>query len=154
QLTIETLAVHAGQEPDAQTGAVAPPIYQTSTYRQQGVGRPIDDFDYARTKNPTRDRFERAVARLEGGGFGVAFASGSAATAAISAFAGPEQEVVVGDDVYGGTFRYLTRVRQPDGVGIRFANLAGDPEALWEALTERTMLVWFESPTNPLLKVV
>jgi len=153
-LTIETLAVHAGQEPDPQYGAVAPPIYQTSTYRQAGVGQPIDDYDYARSKNPTRDRFERAVAVLEGGGEGIAFSSGSAATAAISALAGPDTEVVVGDDVYGGTFRYLTRVRQPDGVEIKFANLAGDPEALWEALTERTRLVWFESPTNPLLKVV
>src|SRR5258706_3014511 len=95
-LTIETLAVHAGQEPDELTGAVAPPIYQTSTYRQAGVGHPIDDYDYARTKNPTRDRFERAVAALEGGGFGIAFASGSAATAAISEFAAPETEVVVG----------------------------------------------------------
>src|SRR4051812_40513796 len=89
-LTVETLAVHAGQEPDAQTGAVAPPIYQTSTYRQAGVGRPIDEYDYARTKNPTRDRFERAVAALEGGGFGIAFASGSATTAAISELAGPD----------------------------------------------------------------
>src|SRR5437899_6773347 len=90
---LDTLAVHAGQEPDELTGAVAPPIYQTSTYRQEGVGRPIDDLDYARTKNPTRDRFERAVAALEGGGFGIAFASGSAATAAIAEFAGPETEV-------------------------------------------------------------
>ena len=153
-LTIETLAVHAGQEPDELTGAVAPPIYQTSTYRQEGVGRPIDDFDYARTKNPTRDRFERAVAALEGGGFGIAFASGSAATAAIAEFAGPETEVVVGDDVYGGTFRYLERVRGPNGVTTRYADLAADPEAMWEALSERTRLVWFETPTNPLLKVV
>ena len=153
-LTIETLAVHAGQEPDPLTGAVAPPIYQTSTYRQPGVGRPIDDFDYARTKNPTRDRFERAVARLEGGGFGVAFASGSAATAAISEFAGPDNDVVVGDDVYGGTFRYLEKVRGPNGVETRYADLAADPEAMWEALSERTRLVWFETPTNPLLKVV
>jgi cystathionine gamma-synthase len=153
-LTIETLAVHAGQEPDELTGAVAPPIYQTSTYRQEGVGRPIDDFDYARTKNPTRDRFERAVAVLEGGGYGVAFASGSAVTAAISEFAGPEEEVVVGDDVYGGTFRYLERVRGPNGVTTRYADLAADPEAMWEALSERTRLVWFETPTNPLLKVV
>src|SRR5688500_11438415 len=106
-LSIETLAVHAGQEPDELTGAVAPPIYQTSTYRQQGVGRPIDDYDYARSKNPTRDRFERAVAALEGGGEGIAFSSGSAATAAIAELAGPEAEVVVGDDVYGGTVRYL-----------------------------------------------
>ena len=153
-LTIETLAVHAGQEPDELTGAVAPPIYQTSTYRQEGVGRPIDDFDYARTKNPTRDRFERAVARLEGGGFGIAFASVSAATAAISEFAGADTEIVVGDDVYGGTFRYLEKVRGPNGVTTRYADLAADPEAMWEALSERTRLVWFETPTNPLLMVV
>jgi len=153
-LTIETLAVHAGQEPDELTGAVAPPIYQTSTYRQEGVGRPIDDFDYARTKNPTRDRFERAVAALEGGGFGIAYASGSAATAAIAEFAGAETEIVVGDDVYGGTFRYLEKVRGPNGVTTRYADLAADPEAMWEALSDRTRLVWFETPTNPLLKVV
>src|SRR5262249_9575651 len=106
-LTFETLAVHAGQDPDAQTGAVAPPISQPPTYRQAGVNQPIDGYDYARTKNPTRDRFERAVAALEGGGFGIAFASGSATTAAIAELAPPDSEVVVGDDVYGGTFRYL-----------------------------------------------
>jgi cystathionine gamma-synthase len=153
-LTVETLAVHAGQEPDEMTGAVAPPIYQTSTYRQEGVGRPIDDYDYARSKNPTRNRFERAVAALEGGGEGIAFASGSAATAAISEFAGPDTEVVVGDDVYGGTFRYLEKVRGPNGVQTRYADLAADPEAMWEQLSDRTRLVWFETPTNPLLKVV
>src|SRR5689334_22253100 len=153
-LTYETLAVHAGQEPDPLYGAVAPPIYQTSTYRQQGVGQPVDDYDYARSKNPTRNRFERAVAALEGGGEGIAFSSGSAATAAISELAGPDTEVLVGDDVYGGTFRYLERVRGPNGVTTRYANLAADPEAMWEALSERTRLVWFESPTNPLLKVV
>jgi cystathionine beta-lyase/cystathionine gamma-synthase len=154
ELAIETLAVHAGQEPDELTGAVAPPIYQTSTYRQPAVGESIDGYDYARSKNPTRDRFQRAVAALEGGGEGIAFASGSAATAAISELAGPDTEVVVGDDVYGGTFRYLEKVRGPNGVTTTYANLAGDPESLWEALTDRTRLVWFESPTNPLLKVV
>ena len=153
-LTLETLAVHAGQEPDEATGAVAPPIYQTSTYRQAGVGRPIDDYDYARTRNPTRDRFERAVAALEGGGYGIAFASGSATTAAIAELADPATEIVVGDDVYGGTFRYLEKVRRPNGVVTRYADLASDPEAMWEALSERTRLVWFETPTNPLLKVV
>jgi len=83
-LAFETLAVHAGQEPDELTGAVAPPIYQTSTYAQDGVNRPRRGYDYARTVNPTRDRLQRAVAALEGGGDGIAFASGSAATAAIS----------------------------------------------------------------------
>jgi len=153
-LAFETLAVHAGAEPDELTGAVSPPIYQTSTYRQEGVGKPTDGYDYARTKNPTRDRLERAVAALEGGGEGIAFASGSAATAAIADLAGADEEIVAGDDLYGGTYRYLERVRRPSGVATRYANLAGDPDALWEALSDRTRLVWFETPTNPLLKVI
>jgi cystathionine beta-lyase/cystathionine gamma-synthase len=153
-LAFDTLAVHAGAEPDELTGAVAPPIYQTSTYRQAGIGRPIDGYDYARTKNPTRDRLERAVAVLEGGGEGIAFASGSAATAAIADLAGADEEIVAGDDLYGGTFRYLEQVRRPSGVATRYADLAGDPEALWEALSDRTRLVWFETPTNPLLKII
>ena len=152
--SFDTLAVHAGQEPDELTGAVAPPIYQTSTFRQAGVGRPIRGYEYARTQNPTRERFERAVAALEGGGEGIAFASGSATTAAIADLAGPQDEIVVGDDVYGGTYRYLERVRRPHGVATKYVDLAGDPDALWEALSERTRLVWFEAPTNPLLKVV
>jgi len=153
-LAFDTLAVHAGAEPDELTGAVSPPIYQTSTYRQAGIGRPIDGYDYARTKNPTRDRLERAVAALEGGGEGIAFASGSAATAAIADLAGADEEIVAGDDLYGGTYRYLERVRRPSGVATRYANLAGDPEALWEALSDRTRLVWSETPTNPLLKII
>lgn len=152
--SIDTLAVHAGQEPDEVTGAVAPPIVQTSTYVQDGVDRPRRGYDYARSVNPTRDRFQRAVAALEGGGEGIAFGSGSAATAAIAELAEPGSEVVVGDDVYGGTFRYLSRVRGPNGVASRFVDLAGGgPDALWEALTDRTRLVWFETPSNPWLKV-
>jgi cystathionine gamma-synthase len=153
-LSFETLAVHAGQEPDELTGAVAPPIYQTSTYAQDGVNRPRRGYDYARSVNPTRDRLQRAVAALEGGGEGIAFASGSAATAAIAELAPPGSEVVVGDDVYGGTYRYLERVRRSNGVDARYVDLAGEPDALWEALTELTRLVWFETPTNPLLKVI
>jgi len=153
-LAFDTLAVHAGQEPDELTGAVAPPIYQTSTYRQEGVGRPTRGFEYARTQNPTRERFERAVAVLEGGGEGIAFASGSATTAALADLAGPGDEVVVGDDVYGGTFRYFERVRRPSGIDARYVDLEVGPDVLWEALTERTRLVWFETPTNPLLHIV
>jgi cystathionine beta-lyase/cystathionine gamma-synthase len=153
-LAIETLAVHAGQEPDESTGAVAPPIYQTSTYRQESVGRPTRGYEYARTQNPTRERLERGVAALEGGRHGIAFASGSAATAALAELARPGEEVVVGDDVYGGTYRYLTRVAGPRGVEPRYVDLASGPDVLWEALSERTALVWFETPTNPLLKVV
>ncbi len=152
--SFETLAVHAGAEPDELTGAVAPPIYQTSTYAQDGVGRPRRGYEYARSQNPTRDRLERAVAVLEGGSHGIAFASGSAATAAIAELAWPGDEIVVGDDVYGGTFRYLERVHRPRGVDARYIDLSSGQDALWEALSERTRLVWFESPTNPLLKLV
>jgi cystathionine beta-lyase/cystathionine gamma-synthase len=150
----ETLAVHAGAEPDELTGAVAPPIYQTSTYVQEGVGRPKRGYEYARSQNPTRERLERAVAALEGGRHGIAFASGSAATAAIAQLAQPGDEIVVGDDVYGGTFRYLERVHRSTGVDARYTDLAAGPDALWEELTDQTRLVWFESPTNPHLKLV
>ncbi len=150
----ETLAVHAGAEPDEITGAVSPPIYQTSTYAQDGVNRPRRGYDYARSANPTRERLERAVAALERGSHGIAFASGSAATAAIAQLAASGEEIVVGDDVYGGTFRYLERVHRPSGAGTaRYTDLSAGPDALWEQLTDRTRLVWFETPSNPYLKV-
>jgi cystathionine gamma-synthase len=153
-LAFETIAVHAGAEPDEMTGAVSPPIYQTSTYAQDGVGSPRGGYEYARSQNPTRERLERAIAALEGGRHGIAFASGSATTAAIAELAGPGEEIVVGDDVYGGTFRYLERVRRGAGVDARYVDLSAGPDVLWEALTERTRLVWFETPSNPYLKVV
>jgi cystathionine gamma-synthase len=152
--SFDTLAVHAGAEPDELTGAVAPPIYQTSTYAQDGVARPRRGYEYARSQNPTRERLERAVAALEGGTDGVAFASGSAVTAALAELAAPGDEIVVGDDVYGGTFRYLERVRRAAGVETGYVDLSSGPDALWEALTERTRLVWFETPSNPHLKVI
>jgi cystathionine gamma-synthase len=154
QLSFETLAVHAGAEPDELTGAVSPPIYQTSTYAQEGVGRPRGGYEYARSQNPTRERLERAVATLEGGRHGIAFASGSAATAAIAQLATAGDEIVVGDDVYGGTYRYFERVHRPHGVEARYADLHTGPDVLWEELTERTALVWFESPTNPYLRII
>ncbi|HEU4671292.1 MAG TPA: PLP-dependent transferase [Candidatus Limnocylindrales bacterium] len=153
-MAFDTLAVHAGAEPDELTGAVAPPIYQTSTYAQEGVARPRRGYEYARTQNPTRERLERAVAALEGGRHGIAFASGSATTAALADLAPPGSEILVGDDVYGGTFRYFERVRRPNGVDARYLDLAAGADALWEALTERTRLVWFETPTNPHLRLI
>ena len=154
-LSFDSRAVHAGAEPDELTGAVAPPIYQTSTYEQDAVGKPRRGYEYARSQNPTRERLERAVAALEGGRHGFAFASGSAATAAIAQLAEPGEEIVVGDDVYGGTYRYLEKVRKPGGdVTPTFIDLTAGMDALWESLSERTRLVWFESPTNPLLKTV
>ena len=112
-----TRAVHAGAEPDELTGAVSPPIYQTSTYAQDGVGRPRGGYEYARTQNPTRERLERAVADLEGGRHGIAFASGSATTSALAQLAAAGEEILVGDDVYGGTYRYFERVHRPAGAG-------------------------------------
>ena len=153
-LHFDTLAVHAGAEPDELTGAVSPPIYQTSTYAQDGVGNPRRGYEYARSQNPTRERLERAVATLEGGRHGFAFASGSAATAAIAQLAERGDEIIVGDDVYGGTYRYLERVHRATGAETRYVDLASGTDALWEALTERSRLVWLETPTNPLLKVV
>ena len=154
EIQFDTRAVHAGEEPDPLTGAVAPPIYQTSTYAQDGVGRPRHGYEYARTQNPTRERLERAVAELEGARHGIAFASGSACTAALAELASPGDEVLVGDDVYGGTFRYLDKVARPRSIESRFVDLAHDPAALEAALTPRTRLVWFETPTNPHLKIV
>ena len=149
-----TRVVHAGGEPDELTGAVSPPIYQTSTYAQDGVGRPRRGYEYARTQNPTRERLERAVAELEGAEFGIAFASGSAATATLVELAAPGEQLVVGDDVYGGTYRFFERVARPRGVLARYVDFAGDgPVALARVLDERTRMVWFETPSNPLLKV-
>jgi cystathionine gamma-synthase len=111
-----TLAVHAGMAPDELTGAVAPPIYQTATFAQEAVGRPRGGWEYARTGNPTRSRLEDAIAALEGGTHGLAFASGSATTAAISALALPGDRILCVNDVYGGTYRYFERVLRDMGV--------------------------------------
>jgi cystathionine beta-lyase/cystathionine gamma-synthase len=154
-LHLETLAVHAGQEPDELTGAVSPPIYQTSTYAQDGVGQPRGGWEYARTQNPTRSRLERAVAELEGARHGLAFASGSATTAVIAELAAPGDTILCSDDVYGGTYRYFERVAQGHGISATYVDLASNPmAALAAGLTDRTRLVWVETPSNPHLKVV
>jgi cystathionine gamma-synthase len=151
----DTLAVHAGQEPDEATGAVAPPIHPAATFAQEAVGRPRDGWEYARTGNPTRARLERAIAALDGAGFGLAFASGSAVTATVAALAGPGEELVVSDDVYGGTYRYFERVARASGIVARYVDLSRFPgETLRSALTERTRVVWVETPSNPLLKLI
>ena len=152
--SFDTLSVHAGQEPDEATGSVSPPIYQTSTYAQDAVGEPRAGYEYARTANPTRERLERAVAALEGARHGIAFASGSACTATLGELVAPGEEIVAGDDIYGGTFRYFDRILRPRGVRIRFVDLAADAANLRSVLSPATRLVWFETPTNPLLKLV
>jgi cystathionine beta-lyase/cystathionine gamma-synthase len=150
-----TLTVHAGMAPDELTGAVAPPIYQTATYAQDGVGRPRAGWEYARTGNPTRSRLEAAVAALEGATHGLAFASGSATTQAIATLALPGERILCADDVYGGTFRLFERVLRETGVDASYHDLSADPAAtLREQLDERTRLVWLETPSNPHLKVI
>lgn len=151
----ETLAVHAGMAPDELTGAVAPPIYQTSTYAQDGVGRPRGGWEYARTGNPTRSRLESSVAALEAARHGLAFASGSATTQVIATLALPGERILCADDVYGGTFRYFERVLRDTGVETSYLDLSADPgAALDAALDERTRLIWLETPSNPHLKVI
>ena len=151
----ETLTVHAGLAPDELTGAVAPPIYQTATFAQEGVGRPRGGWEYARTGNPTRARLEEAVAALEGATHGLAFASGSATTQVIAALALPGERVLCVNDVYGGTFRYFERVLRDMGVAATYHDFAADAAGeLDRALDDRTRLVWLETPTNPHLRVI
>jgi cystathionine gamma-lyase len=148
---IETLAIHGGQELEPTTGAVMPPVFQTSTYAQPAVGKPLNGFEYSRSQNPTRFALERAVASLEGAAGALAFGSGSAATAAVMHLLSAGDHVVSGDDVYGGTYRQFTKVFARQGLKFSFVDFTRvTPE---EAIPEGTRLVWLESPTNPLLKV-
>ena len=150
-----TLTVHAGLAPDELTGAVAPPIYQTATFAQDAVGEPRGGWEYARTGNPTRARLEAAIAVLEGGTHGLAFASGSATTQVIAALALPGERILCVDDVYGGTYRYFERVLRDMGVEASYHDCARDPIGVLDRnLDERTRLVWLETPTNPHLRIV
>lgn len=151
-MKFETLAIHAGQEPDPANGAVMTPIYQTSTYVQDGVGRPRQGYEYSRTQNPTRKALEDCLAALEGGNYGLAFASGMAATDTVLRLLEADSHVLAGDDVYGGTFRLFDKVLRRFGLDFTFADMT-DPESVAEALTPLTRLVWLETPTNPLLGV-
>jgi cystathionine beta-lyase/cystathionine gamma-synthase len=152
-LDFTTRCVHAGQENDPTTGAVMTPIYATSTYAQSSPGV-HKGFEYSRSQNPTRMAFERCVADLEGGTAGFAFASGMAATATVLDSLEQNAHVVVGDDVYGGTRRLFDRVRrQSAGMETTYADLS-DAETLDAAIRPDTRLVWIETPTNPMLKVL
>ncbi|MGE5250340.1 MAG: PLP-dependent transferase, partial [Bacteroidota bacterium] len=151
-MKFETLAIHAGQEPDPNNGAVMTPIYQTSTYAQDGIGRSRQGYEYSRTQNPTRKALQDCLASLEGGTWGVAFSSGMAATDAVLRTLESGDHVAAGNDVYGGTFRLFDKVLRRFGLEFTFADTT-DPENLAEALTPRTRIVWLETPTNPLLAV-
>ncbi|HEX9359493.1 MAG TPA: cystathionine gamma-synthase [Streptosporangiaceae bacterium] len=150
----ETLAIHAGQEPDPQTGAVVPPIYQVSTYKQDGVGGLRDGYEYSRSANPTRHALEECLAALEGGRRALAFASGMAAEdCLLRAVCAPGDHVVIPDDAYGGTYRLMARVLSEWGVSYRPVPIS-DIAAVRDALAERpARVLWAETPTNPLLSI-
>ncbi|MFM8529178.1 MAG: cystathionine gamma-synthase [Ilumatobacteraceae bacterium] len=147
----ETRAIHAGQEPDPTTGAVIPPIYQTSTFVQEGVGD-HKGFEYGRTDNPTRSALQAALASLEGGAWSRAYASGLAATQHLSYLLNPGDHVILSDDAYGGTYRLFAKVIARYGIEVSQVDLTNLDE-LRAALRPTTKFVWVETPTNPYLKI-
>jgi len=144
-----TLCIHAGQEPDPATGAIITPIYQTSTYVQEGLGR-HKGYEYARTQNPTRAALEANVAALEGGAQGFAFASGMAAIGAVASLLQAGDHAVVGDNTYGGTFRLFERVLSRQGIGATYVDTS-DIDAVAAAIQPTTRLLLLETPTNPMM---
>jgi len=151
-LGFETLAIHAGQPPDRSTGAVVTPIYQTSTYSQSSVGETLG-YEYSRSGNPTRTALEVCLAALEGATYGRAFSSGLAAEDAILRLLKPGDHVLIGNDVYGGTYRLLSQVHAR--AGVHFTTVAlENPSEVMAAWQPSTRMVWVETPSNPLLRIV
>ncbi|MEU4406559.1 cystathionine gamma-synthase [Streptosporangium sp. NPDC023963] len=149
----ETLAIHAGQEPDPYTGAVVPPIYAVSTYKQDGVGGLRAGYEYSRSANPTRSALEEAMAAVEGGSRGLAFASGLAAEdTVLRTICRPGDHVIIPNDAYGGTYRLFAKVHERWGLHYDPVPL-GDLAAVAAAVTQKTKIIWVETPTNPLLGV-
>jgi cystathionine gamma-synthase len=149
----DTLAIHAGQEPDPRTGAVVPPIFQTSTYAQDAVGEPRLGYEYSRSANPTRDALQDCLAALEGGRRAQAYASGLAAEdTLLRAICQPGDHVVIPDDAYGGTYRLFAKVAQRWGLSWTAAPVS-DLDAVRAAMTPQTRVIWAETPTNPLLGI-
>ncbi|RWZ68422.1 cystathionine gamma-synthase [Labedella populi] len=148
-----TLAIHAGQDHDAATGAVIPPIFQSSTFVQDGIGGLRGGYEYGRSANPTRTALETQLAALEGGQHGLAFSSGLAAEdALLRAVVRPGDHIVIGNDVYGGTYRLINRIFGDWGVEHTVVDLA-DLRAVDKAITPRTKMLWIETPSNPLMKI-
>ena len=147
-----TKAIHAGVEPDPTTGAIMTPIYQTSTYVQESPGK-HKGYEYARTQNPTRNALQNNLATLENGKHGICYASGLGATDAILKLFRPGDEIIASNDLYGGTYRIMVRVFQEFGLKFTFVDLS-DPAQVEPAITPQTKMVWIETPTNPLLRLV
>jgi cystathionine beta-lyase/cystathionine gamma-synthase len=150
-MQLNTKVVHAGVEPDPSTGAIMTPIYQTSTYVQAAPGD-NKGYEYARSQNPTRKVLEDALAILENGKHGLAFSSGVAATDAVIRLLNPGDEVVCGNDMYGGTYRLFSKVFQRFGITFRYTTMQ-DVQSIVPLLNEKTKLIWIETPTNPLLDI-
>ncbi len=151
-MRFSTKAIHAGQEPDPATGSVTVPVYLTATYRQPEPGRE-GKYVYSRTGNPTRDALERSLAALEDGKFGLAFSSGMAATTTVLMLLQKGDHVIAGDDVYGGTYRLFEQVLRNYGLQFSYVD-ARDPEKVEKSVRRTTRMIWVETPTNPLMKIV
>lgn len=151
-LKIGTLAIHGGQEPDPSTGAVMTPIYQTSTYAQEALGK-HKGYEYSRSGNPTRSALERSIAALEGGAHGMAFGSGLAAVDAVMKLLKPGDEVISTHDLYGGSYRQFTKIYQDFGIRFHFTSM-DDTREVEQLLTPNTKMIWVESPTNPMMNII
>ncbi|MEN8248590.1 MAG: cystathionine gamma-synthase [Bacteroidota bacterium] len=152
KMKFATKAIHAGVNPDEATGAIMTPIYQTSTFVQEKVGE-HKGFEYSRSGNPTRQALENSLAELENGKYGLAFGSGMAATDAILKLLEPGDEVVSSGDLYGGSYRIFTKMYTKYGIKFHFVDMA-DHQKVDEHITEKTKMIWLESPTNPLLNII
>ncbi len=152
KLNFNSLTIHGGQQPEPSTGAVMPPIFQTSTYAQRAPGE-HQGFEYSRTQNPTRKALEDSIASLEGAPHGLAFGSGLAAIDAVLKLLKPGDEVISTNDLYGGTYRLFTKIFAHYGIGFHFVDMS-DPALVRKYLNEKTKLLWVETPTNPMMNII
>ncbi|NBL65403.1 cystathionine gamma-synthase [Flavobacterium sp. NST-5] len=151
-MKFNTKTIHGNQHHDPSTGAVMPPVYQTSTYVQSSPGKPLGDYEYSRAANPTRTALEDALASIENGAKGLAFSSGLAATDCLLRSLKAGDEVIAMDDLYGGTYRMFTKIYKDSGIKFHFVDM-NDLEKFRSLINENTKLVWVETPTNPLMKL-
>lgn len=151
-MKFNTKTIHGGQHHEPVTGAVMPPVFQTSTYAQATPGKPVGEYEYSRAANPTRTALEDALASIENGAKGLAFSSGLAATDCLLRGLKAGDEVIAMDDLYGGTYRMFTRIYKDSGITFRFVDM-NDLEAFRSLINQNTKLVWVETPTNPLMKL-
>ncbi len=151
-MKFNTKVIHGGQHHDPSTGAVMPPVYQTSTFVQKSPGQPLGDYEYSRAANPTRSALENALASIENGERGLAFSSGLAATDCILRSFKAGDEIIAMDDLYGGTYRMFTKIYKDSGIKFHFVDM-NDLEKFQSLINENTKLIWVETPTNPLMKL-